>query len=240
MARFLTADWRYIVMLNYEVDPAILKRFVPVGTELDLFKGQCFASVVGFMFLNTKLLGVPIPFHRNFEEVNLRFYVKRKVGRKVRRGVVFIKELVPKKAIALVANSYYNENYEAVRMDHKIDKNQAGLQTGGRIEYGWTKGKDRYHLSALTEGQSSIPAASSLSHFIKEHFYGYVIQRDGSTLEYEVDHPSWTTLKVVESSLYCDVEKLYGAEFVAPLGKDPISAFACEGSEVSVMKPRNF
>jgi len=31
---FLTARWRYLAMLNYEVDPAILRSRVPVGTEL--------------------------------------------------------------------------------------------------------------------------------------------------------------------------------------------------------------
>ena len=37
---------------------------------------MCYVSLVGFMFKNTRLLNIPIPFHTDFEEVNLRFYVK--------------------------------------------------------------------------------------------------------------------------------------------------------------------
>ena len=65
-------------MLNYIVDPALIKRLIPAGTEIDYENGETFVSVVGFLFLDTRLLGVPIPLHRDFEEVNLRFYVRRK------------------------------------------------------------------------------------------------------------------------------------------------------------------
>ena len=121
---FLKADWKHLLMLNYEIDPTILQPHVPVGTELDLFKGRCLVSMVGFMFLNTRLKGVPIPFHRNFEEVNLRFYVKRVEGsgdeQEVKRGVVFIKEIVPKPALSLVARVFYNENYVTHPMEHHL------------------------------------------------------------------------------------------------------------------------
>ena len=77
---FLTAEWRYLAMLNYEIEPAVLAPFVPQGTELDSFDGKTFVSIVAFLFLDTRIGGIPIPFHRNFEEVNLRFYVRRKSG----------------------------------------------------------------------------------------------------------------------------------------------------------------
>jgi uncharacterized protein YqjF (DUF2071 family) len=80
---FLTAEWQHLVMLNYEVDAGLLVPFVPAGTELDDWKDKIFVSLVGFLFLNTKLLGfLPIPMHSNFEEVNLRFYVRRHTGAK--------------------------------------------------------------------------------------------------------------------------------------------------------------
>ena len=71
--RFLTAEGRNLVMLNYEIDPEVLARHVPVACELDDWQGHTFVSVVGFQFLHTRVLGFPIPFHRHFEEVNLRF-----------------------------------------------------------------------------------------------------------------------------------------------------------------------
>ena len=67
-------------MLNYTVDPRLLAPLVPLGTEIDFENGDTFLSVVGFLFLDTRLLGLPIPLHRDFEEVNLRFYVTEKIG----------------------------------------------------------------------------------------------------------------------------------------------------------------
>src|SRR6478735_9893003 len=109
MRKFLTAEWRDLVMANYEIDPSMLADRVPRGTELDLHEGRCFVSLVGFMFLETRVMGFPVPFHTNFEEVNLRFYVKRKTEDEVRRGVVFIKEIVPRYAISTVARVMYGE-----------------------------------------------------------------------------------------------------------------------------------
>src|SRR5262245_60741200 len=123
MRRFLTAEWRHLVMLNYEIDPAALRARVPAGTELDSWNGKTFVSLVGFRVLRTRVLGVPVLFHRSsigkgisrtswgsFEEVNLRFYVRRRAPEGWRRGVVFVKEIVPKAAVAAVARWVYNEN----------------------------------------------------------------------------------------------------------------------------------
>src|SRR5436305_10870786 len=129
---FLTAAWHHLVMLNYEVPPALLASRVPAGTSLDFWNGKTYLSVVGFLFLQTKVLGIPIPFHRDFEEVNLRFYLRREE----RRGVGFIKEIVPLRAIAAVARIVYNENYVALPMRHRIEP-AAPLAAGTRVEYGW-------------------------------------------------------------------------------------------------------
>ena len=117
---FLTADWRDLALVNYECDPEVLSPYVPAGTEIDLWEGRCYVSVVGLRFLRTKLLGVPVPFHRDFPEVNLRFYVRREVEGQARRGVVFIKEIVPRHAVTWVARTIYNENYMSLPMREEI------------------------------------------------------------------------------------------------------------------------
>src|SRR5271154_358899 len=131
---FLTAEWRWLAMLNYEIDPTALSLFVPAGTELDFWNGKACVSLVGFLFRDVRIGGIPIPFHRHFEEVNLRFYVRRKAEDGWRRGVVFIKELVPRKAIAVVARKFYNENYIALPMSHRIEKNQDEIKS---VSYAW-------------------------------------------------------------------------------------------------------
>src|ERR1700685_4702569 len=131
---FLSAEWRDLVMLNYEVDAEILRRYLPVGVELDTFAGRTFVSLVGFQFLRTKLGGfLAVPFHSNFDEVNLRFYVRRREGSEVRRGVVFVRELVPRIAIAGLARMMYGEKYDSCPMAHSIERYAAGTSA----EYRW-------------------------------------------------------------------------------------------------------
>ena len=124
---FLTAEWRHLAMLNFAVDPKLLEPLIPPGTELDFHDGETFVSVVGFMFLRTRLVGLPIPFHRNFEEVNLRFYVRRRAPEGWRRGVVFVRELVPRRAIAFVARVFYDEPYLGEPVEVDVDRDHMSL-----------------------------------------------------------------------------------------------------------------
>ena len=234
---FLTAAWRNLVMLNYEVDPAILRPRVPRGTELDSFEGRTYASVVGFLFLDTRVLGVPIPFHRDFEELNLRFYVRRESGGELRRGVVFVKEIVPRAAIAWVARTVYNENYVAMPMKHHVRIPDA---TGdGRVEYSWQAGERWSRVAARIAGAPVPMAPGSHEEFIAEHYWGYAAQRDGSAVEYEVEHPPWRVWRALDPVLDCDVAQLYGDEFRAALSSAPASSFVAEGSEIVVRRGRH-
>jgi len=233
---FLTAAWRNLVMLNYEIDPAILAGRVPHGTELDSFDGRTYVSIVGFLFLDTRVLGLPIPFHRDFEELNLRFYVRREVGGDVRRGVVFVKEVVPRPAIAWVARTVYNENYVAMPMRHHVKLPEPGRD--GRVEYAWDSGSRWNRVSARISGPPEAMAPGSHEEFIAEHYWGYAAQRDGGAVEYEVEHPPWRVWRALDPALDCDIHRLYGDEFRTALSRAPSSAFVAEGSEVVVRRGR--
>lgn len=231
MARvFLTAEWRYLALLNYEVDPALLEPRIPPGTELDLFEGTAFVSLVGFRFLDTRLWGIPIPFHRNFDEVNLRFYVRRCDKGVVKRGVVFIQEFVPRPAIAVIARWAYHENYRSLPMSHVIVTENAAPY----VEYSCRLGRRWNRLAASATGEPHPVAEGSLEQFIAEHYWGYCAQPDGHTMEYEVTHPSWRVWDVASAEFSGDAAALYGAEFAAILNRRPHSAFLAEGSPVTV------
>ena len=218
-------------MLNYEIDPALLQPFVPRGTELDSWNGKTFVSMVGFLFLNTRVCGVPIPFHRNFEEVNLRFYVRRKAEDGWRRGVVFVKEIVPRFAIAAVARFVYNERYVSLPMRHVVENHGSGVSAAYQWRY-----RNRWHsLSVVTSGEARAIDAGSEEGFITEHYWGYSAQRDGRTVEYRVEHPRWRAWRVKEAKFDCDVAALYGSPFVERLKAEP-SAFLAEGSPVTVYR----
>lgn len=233
---FLTAEWKHLAMLNYEIEPAILRPLVPAHTELDDWNGRTFVSVVGFMFLKTRVLGLPIPFHQNFEEVNLRFYVRHKSGGEWRRGVVFIKEIVPRWAIATVARVVYNENYAAMPMRHALDLQAGEIKAGGVVEYGWRFQGHWHQLRVRTQGLSQSLVAGSEEEFITEHYWGYAAQRAGGCVEYQVEHPSWRVWQVSESALQCDVAAVYGDRYVEALGGKVSSAFVAEGSPIIVRR----
>jgi len=228
---FLTAEWRYLAMLNYEIEPTVLATFIPAGTELDFWNGKTYVSLVGFLFQNARVGGIPIPFHRNFEEVNLRFYVRQKADDGWRRGVVFIKELVPRRAIAFVAQKFYNENNFALPMAHCIEKDREEIKS---VSYFWQSKGRKDFLKVVTRGQAQLPLGGSLQEFIAEHYWGYAKQRDGSAMEYRVEHPRWRAWETPAAECHCDTVDLYGENFRGLFDRLPTSAFLADGSEVKV------
>ena len=217
-------------MLNFVVDPAVLEPHVPAGTRLDFWEGKAFVSVVGFRFLRTSVLRVPVPFHRDFDEVNLRFYVRREEpDGEIRRGVVFLRELVPRLAIATIARWVYNEPYQSVPM-----QNELSLGPRPRVRYAWGLAGKWHALDAEAVGQPSVPAEGSEPQFITEHYWGYTRQRDGSTLEYQVAHPSWTVWPA-RGALDLDPD---ARRLVPGLEGPPDSALIADGSPVTVFRPR--
>lgn len=231
---FLNAEWRKLAIANYVVDASVLQKYVPYKTELDIWEGKCYVSLVGFMFLNTKTLGVKIPFHVNFEEVNLRFYVRYKDGLNWKRGVVFIKELVPRMGITFVANTFYKEHYQTVPMNHFWKESDEQLE----IQYSWKINKREYfiHLTAKNE-LTEIPIDSE-AEFITEHYWGYTRIKGDKTFEYEVKHPRWQFYEVINHKIEIDFEAVYGSEFKSMNQQQPSSVMLFEGSEVSVEKKR--
>lgn len=235
MRPFLSAYWRNLVMLNYEVDPCVLVPWIPPSVELDTWQGKTLVSVVGFEFLDTRVLGMAIPGYRDFNEVNLRFYVRRKVIGDWRRGVVFVKELVPRRAIAYVARLLYGERYTAARMNGAVWHGRCGGETPDWttfIRY-WWRVKGAYEgLFAEVRGEATPVVSGSEAAFITDHGWGYSV-RGGTTLEYQVEHPPWRVWETCEVKLDCDVGRLYGEPFREYL-QEPYSAFVAEGSTVLV------
>lgn len=232
---FLTAEWRFPAMLNYQVDPRLLEKLVPAGTELDRWRGKTFVSLVGFRFLNTRVFGIPIPFHRDFDEVNLRFYVCRCEGNELRRGVVFVREIVPRWAVATLARMAYNEQYVSLPMSHTITSQP---EDGLNVDYAWRFRRRWNRLTLSASGEPAIPEEGSEAQFIAEHYWGYSAQRDGGCVEYRVAHPAWHVWTSHDAKFEGDMEELYGHDLAAVLRGRPDSAFLAEGSAVMVYRGR--
>lgn len=221
-------------MANYVVDPAIMNPYVPAKTELDLWNDRCYVSLVGFMFLNTALKGIKIPFHTNFEEVNLRFYVRYKDDQEWKRGVVFIKEIVPKPILSLVANTLYKENYVTMPMRHSWEDVEQQL----KVTYGWRKGKWHSLLLNCSNAAMEIQEGSE-EEFITEHYWGYTRISASKTSEYAVEHPRWKVYPVQDYAINVSFGELYGDDFAFLDREKPASVFLAEGSEIIVRGGRN-
>ncbi|HEY4357007.1 MAG TPA: DUF2071 domain-containing protein [Acidobacteriaceae bacterium] len=230
---FLTAEWRKLIMVQYAVPEALLTPYIPRGLEMDLFQNQCYVSLVGFLFDRVRVKGAAIPFHMQFEEINLRFYVRRReADGSMKRGVVFVREFVPRWAIATIARLLYEEPYQAIPTRHAISSSGAGLHA----EYRWKLGGRWHGLSAgsaILRPKEIEPGSEE--EFVTEHYFGYTKRSDGSTSEYGVEHPRWQVYPVANFNVDADMGMLYGPEF-SFLNDAPVaSVLLAEGSAVRVL-----
>ena len=229
---FLTAEWRKLAIANYVVDPKLLRPYLPVHTEMDFWEGNCYVSLVAFMFMNTRIKNYRIPFHRNFEEVNLRFYVRYKEGAHWKRGVVFIREYVPLPMVTLIANTLYDERYQTVSMQHQWTLTNHDL----RIRYQWKK-KGLHSINIEGGNNSELIAGGSKEEYITQHFWGYS-KKKNYTSEYQVDHELWRSYPISAYTIDVDFGVNYGKEFASLNSTAPDSVFLVEGSDVRVFRDR--
>jgi uncharacterized protein YqjF (DUF2071 family) len=219
-------------MVNYAVEPSLLEGRIPLGTELDLHDGNCFVSLVGFMFLDTRVKEFLVPFHINFEEVNLRFYVRREAASELRRGVVFIKEIVPRRAISMMARLRYGEPYERW--------NTSNFRDDEHVRYSWEKRGVANSLSVARGKGLGIPEADSHGEFIIEHYWGYTKRGNSRTDEYKVEHPKWELFEAEHPHIDVDFGSTYGADFEFLTNEKPYSVLLANGSEITVYKGEKF
>jgi hypothetical protein len=235
---FLAAQWRNLVLLNFKVDPAVLAPYIPPQVSLDLYHGHALMSIVGFSFLDARLWGLAIPHYGSFPEVNLRFYVTRRIGGDVRRGVVFIKEIAPHWPVAAIARSLYHEEYVVMPMRSRIELPVGELPVGGVVEYAWRHRARWNRVAARPARTAALPAAGSLSEFIVDHHWGYSRMRDGGCLEYRIARQPWRVAPASDVRWDCDATAIYGARLGEYLQHAPVSAILCPGSPITVFRPQ--
>lgn len=267
MARpFLTAEWRKLIMAQYEVSPEALLPYLPPGLELDLYRDpavpaaapRCFVSLVGFLFEKVRVLNLSIPRHTRFPEVNLRFYVARTLPDGTRRrGVVFLSEIVPRRAITAVARTVYQEPYSTHPMRHRVTLAPDHLGVSYGFDY-----KKRPQTIAVTASPTPQPMLpESLEAFITEHYFGYTrrgrrlpLKRrtptsrgsagaaertlrtsEYRTSEYQVQHPHWSVYPILRHYIHVDFAALYGPAFAHLTPSSPDHILLAEGSAVTVL-----
>lgn len=230
---FLTAEWRKLIMANYAVEPELLEPYVPVGTMLDAYEGKCYVSLVGFLFRDVRIKSFAVPFHRTFEEVNLRFYVRHITpSGELRRGVVFLSELVPRLALQVVANTIYGENYDTMALRHEWSESAEERV----VTYEWRPRnlKHWHELRVRADKRAQAIETGSAEEYFTEHYWGYTKRRGGWTSEYEVLHPRWKMYPILQHTINVDFGSFYGQQFESLGRRSPDSILLAEGSEIEV------
>ncbi len=231
MILFLKANWENIIMVNYEIDPKTLTPFLPKGVDLDLFNEKCYISLVGFMFKKTKLFNIPVPLFGTFEEINLRFYVKRtEENGSTKRGVVFINETIPYPIVAWTANKLYNEQYTVVPTKHRIVEENSIK----KVKFEWLINQKWNSIDVTSSSGSDKMQLNSMESFIYEHYYGYTKIGENETEEYKLQHPSWKVSEVLDFKINCDFEAMYGKSFAVLNQTNPEAVFIADGSAVAI------
>lgn len=225
----LTCEWRKLAFFNYVVPPEVLKPYLPPNTELDYYNGDCYVSLVGFQFKNVKIAGVQVPFHSDFEEINFRFYVKRFDGNKWRHGVVFLREIVDRPALSILANTVLNENYQTLPTGQEIEDKLGRLT----VKYSWQIDQRKEQLEVRTENTPSAMPGQSEDEFLIHRLWAYGKQDEETTYEYSISHPEWSTYRVDEYKVSVDFLQ-FGAAFSILNGATPRSVMLAEGSKVEV------
>lgn len=228
------AEWNNIVMANYAVPKELLQPFLPYKTELDLFDGDAYISLVAFMFLNTSMHGFSIPLHTDFEEVNFRFYVKHKSMGNWKKGVVFLKEIVPKPGVAFIANTFFEQKYATMKMKHASSDVARFIESG----YEWNH-NNKWNKLTVKAAKKTYPIRSgSFEEFIADNYWGYTKSGETKTYEYEVQHPHWELQRVVSHEVQCEFGTLYGNEFSFLNDSTPKSVFFTRGSEIKIFSKK--
>ena len=185
------------------------------------------------MVLKTKLHGIKIPFHSNFPEVNLRFYVRYRSGSDWKRGVVFINEFVPKPAIAFVANRFYKERFVTHPIKYKCE-------TGDKlvIGYYWKKDSKWNKLEVIADPKLYELKPGSKEEFVIERYWGYSSIDKNKTEEFQVEHPQWNIYSIEHYNIDCDFKDLYGNDFEILDHSTPASVFLAEGSAATIFSKK--
>jgi uncharacterized protein YqjF (DUF2071 family) len=233
---FLRAQWGNLAIMNFEIDRRALLPLVPEGTELDPWRGSTLVSLVGFEFLDARLWDLPVPWHRKFVEVNLRFYVRRSTPQGWRRGVVFVKELVARRAVAWTARWFYGENFARAEIRHRIVASSGPQPAVRSARYDWTYRGKPFRIAIVTDDAFHLPLPASEAEFVVEHYWAYSGGSGKPTREYRVEHPPWRICVANRAQISGDVASLYGQPFVEALSGRPTSAMLVEGSAVSVFR----
>ena len=233
----ISGEWRELAIVSWRVAPELLRPRLPAGTELDEWDGRSWLSLVGLRFLGLAVGGVPVPLHREFAQVNLRFYARRVVGDQVRRGAVFVRELVPRAAMAAVARLVMNEPmvHADVRAEVAHDAERPSRVLG--VTYTWESDPGRGRLHVDTDAEPMALERLSLEEFLSERCWGFTAQRDGGSTEYRVEHPRWSVYVSRDASVDGDLAATFPLDLARVMLARPDHAFVAEGSRVAIHAP---
>jgi len=173
-------EWNRAIFLHWEVEIEQLKSFVPDEIEIDLFKGKPWISLVAFTMEKIRPRFLP-PFSpiSNFDEINIRTYVKSKN----KTGVYFLSIEGGKKISCKIARSLSQLPYRY----SKIKRSENSFQS--------INPKFNDQLSIQFNIVNQTIEKQEIDHWLTER---YALYQDSNQHinEFEIHHLEWPINKL--------------------------------------------
>ena len=234
---FLSANWQNILILSWPVDAGLLQPYLPLGLEIDRFDGDAYISAVGLTVANSRVAGIPVG-PRRYPQVNCRFYVRRTLPDGGQRpGVVFIRQIVPYRAIALAARLIYREPFQYAPMPDAAGAPASDRQR--RIAYAWrTNGPTAGFGADRPPAPAQYAAPGTLAEFLTARYWGYNGANGGVLREYRVRRESWQLQTATACGFEGDLNMLSDSgPIVAAISNPPASAIIAAGGPTQIGWP---
>jgi uncharacterized protein YqjF (DUF2071 family) len=226
---FLTAEWSHILLFTFSVPRQLVESTLPPGVSCQLRGEAALLSLVSLDFQNTRVWGIPWPGLRNFTGINLRTYAVE--GE--RAGVVFVREFVSSKLIALAAKRLYGEPFESVPIRSCVTEEAERIRIERRFQRG---GKDHVLYAVAAKASVSLPSDDE-AHFFKERYWGFGRSHWGESTSYQLEHPIWRVHPIESWHLDIDWRKAYGETWSFLQNAQPLSVVVADGSPVRMWFP---
>ncbi len=199
MKLLLVADWNYMFVRSFLVEPKLLQDKLNPLLDLTLFNGKALVQIVGRAIENTKIKGLAISPIKFFD-----FNLQVKVKKDEKDGFILVKQIVPKYCVANFISRLFYAKAETLPMEEKkIIENDKMI-----IQQSIWKDKELSEIQIVAEANPT-PIESPFGNSRNK----FVFSEENGFQEFSIETEHWNSFNIEKSTFNLNHEKLYGKEW---------------------------
>jgi uncharacterized protein len=207
--------WYDLLFAHWEIDPELIKPFIPKNLMLDTYKGKAWIAVVPFRMSGIRLRNMPqIPFTSKFPEINVRTYVTYQG----KPGVYFLSLDASNYLAVKVANSFFYLPYFLSEMVVSSEGDSIYYQSNR------SRSKEEFRFKGKYQPISDVFHAEcgSLEYWLTERYCLYT-EKHNRLYRGEIHHKPWD-LQEAKAEIYENT--MINLNGFSPINNNPILHFA--------------